>query len=70
MNSASSLLSKREYDVLHLISREYTTKEIANRLFVSTHTVISHRRNLMRKLKAKNSAGIVYRAFVDGLLNE
>ena len=68
MNCESTLLSKREYDVLHLITKEYTTKEIANRLFLSTHTVISHRRNLMRKLNARNSAGMVYRAFSYGIL--
>jgi len=56
-------LSEREIDVLHLIVDEYTIKEIATLLFISQHTVISHRKNLQSKLNAKNTAGIVRRAF-------
>lgn len=61
--SNTQLLSKRELSVLHLIIDEYTNKEIASILFISQHTVISHRKSIQAKLKAKNTAGIVRRAF-------
>lgn len=56
-------LSKREEEVLNLIVDEYTTNEIANKLFVSTETVRTHRKNLLEKFKARNVAGLVRRAF-------
>lgn len=63
-------LTRREKEILQLIVDEYTTDEIATKLFVSSTTVISHRKNLMRKLTAKNVAGLVRKAFEFGLLND
>jgi len=51
-----------------MVSMEHTTKEIADALYISTHTVISHRKNLMIKLDVKNTAGLVRRGFEYGLL--
>ena len=51
-------LTKREVEVLKLIAQEYNTKEIADKLFISTHTVETHRKNLLSKLAVKNSAGL------------
>ena len=62
-------ISEREIQVLRLISFELTTKEIAGELFISPHTVISHRRNIMIKLDAKNSAGMIRKGFEAGLLS-
>ena len=56
-------LSNREYEILELIANEYSTNEIAEELFISPHTVISHRRKLLQKLNAKNSAGLIRSAF-------
>ncbi len=67
MNTTNHI-TKREYEVLHLISQEYTTKEIASEMYISTHTALSHRKNLMAKLNAKNTAGLVRRAFEQQLL--
>ncbi len=61
-------ISKREREVLSLISREMTNREIATSLYISTHTVVSHRRNLLSKLNAKNSVGLVRRAFEYGII--
>lgn len=61
-------ISTREKEVLQLISNELNTRQIAKALFISVHTVISHRRNLLRKLQAQNSAGLVRRGFEFGLL--
>ncbi|MCP3929248.1 MAG: response regulator transcription factor [Bacteroidetes bacterium] len=52
-------LTKREKEILKLIAMEYTGKEIAAELHISINTVETHRRNLLRKLKAKNTAGLV-----------
>ena len=52
-------LSDREIEVLKLIAGEYTNGEIAERLFISTRTVDTHRRNILEKLQLKNTAGLV-----------
>ncbi len=56
-------ISKREREILNLVAFEYTTKEIASRLFISCNTVITHRRNLMDKLDVKNVAGMIRKGF-------
>lgn len=53
------LLSKREIDVLELICEQYTTAEIAEKLFISPRTVEGHRNNLLLKTQSKNVAGLV-----------
>ena len=61
-------LTVREKEILTLIIQEFTTEEIAVKLFVSTKTVESHRSNLIQKLGVKNSAGLVRVAFEKGLV--
>jgi DNA-binding NarL/FixJ family response regulator len=60
-DQASSLeeLTKREIEILRLIAEENTNQEIADKLFISPRTVDTHRRNLILKLDAKNTAGLV-----------
>lgn len=53
------LLSKREIEVLELICAEYTTNEIAEKLYISPRTVDGHRNNLLLKTGSKNVAGLV-----------
>ncbi len=62
-------ISTREAQVLHLIAHENTTPEIASILFLSPHTVIDHRKSLLKKLHARNTAGLVRRAFELGLMS-
>ena len=52
-------LSNREIAVLKLISQEYSTNEIAEKLFVSVNTIESHRKSLIKKLDAKNVVGLI-----------
>ena len=52
-------LSRREKEVLSLIVDEFTTQEIADKLFISFGTVETHRRNILSKLGARNTAGLV-----------
>lgn len=61
-------ITARETDVLRLIAAERTTEEIAHELGISVNTVESHRRQLLQKLGARNSAGLVRIAMETGLL--
>ncbi|PIB34939.1 hypothetical protein BFP72_05790 [Reichenbachiella sp. 5M10] len=57
--SLKSLLTKREKEILKELVEGSTNKEIAENLFLSTRTVDSHRRNIMKKLNVSNSAQLV-----------
>lgn len=61
-------LTRREKQVLQLIVDEYTTSEIAEKLFIGFGTVETHRRNLLMKLEARNTAGLVRMALQYKLL--
>lgn len=61
-------VTNRELDVLRLISKEYTTQQIADELFVSTNTVATHKRNLFVKMDVKNSVGMIRKAVDWGIL--
>ncbi len=63
-------LTRRETEILRLIVDELTTEEIAEKLFISPTTVISHRKSLLRKLNAKNTAGLVKNAYEFRLLDK
>jgi DNA-binding NarL/FixJ family response regulator len=52
-------LTNREKDVLEYIVKEFTNQEIAEKLFISVRTVDAHRRNLLEKTGARNTAGLV-----------
>ncbi len=61
-------ITNREKEVLQLICEEYTTQEIADRLFLSVRTVDGHRNNLLSKLGCRNTAGLVVYALQNGLV--
>lgn len=61
-------VTKREKEVLELIAQGMTNKEIGEKLFVSDHTVISHRKNLILKFGAKNTAELVKLAMEKGVI--
>lgn len=61
-------LTPRERDILLLIVQEHTTREIAEKLFISPKTVENHRINLMQKTGARNLAGLVKYALKHGLI--
>ena len=62
-------LTEREIDVLKLIVQEFTTAEIAEKLYISTHTVETHRKNLISKLNVRNIAGLVKYAMQNGFVD-
>jgi DNA-binding NarL/FixJ family response regulator len=61
-------ISKREIEILRLISLGCSTKDIANQLHVSNETVKSHRKNLLKKFSAKNSANLISKAYNNNLI--
>ena len=52
-------LSPREVEIIQLVAEGMSNKEIAERLFLSVHTVTTHRKNIMSKLGVNNTAGLV-----------
>ena len=67
-SETQSPLSDREIEVLRLIAQEYSNGEIAEKLFISIRTVDTHRRNLLEKLQAKNTVGLVKYAIEKGII--
>lgn len=61
-------LSDREKEVLEYIATGLTTHEIADQLFISKNTVETHRKNLLYKLKARNTAELVNNAYKQRLI--
>ena len=51
--------SDREIDVLQLIAEEYSANEIGEKLFISHHTVNTHRKNMLRKIEAKSIVSLI-----------
>lgn len=64
-----TILSKREKEIIKLIAQEYTTEEIAEKLFISKHTIESHRKNIFLKLQVKNIAGLIKKAIYLGIID-
>ncbi len=67
-DSSVSILSKRETEILSLIKEGFRSKEISYKLFISLHTVNTHRQRILEKLKVSNSVEAVNYAAKLGLL--
>jgi DNA-binding NarL/FixJ family response regulator len=67
--SDSHELSERERDVLVLVARGLTNKEIASQLVISPHTVISHRKNIVHKTGIRSVAGLTVYAVLNKLID-
>ncbi|MCE2865543.1 MAG: helix-turn-helix transcriptional regulator, partial [Cryomorphaceae bacterium] len=63
------VLSERENEIITLIAEGQTNEQIAELLFLSKHTVNTHRKNIMAKLGVKNTAGIVMYAVKTALVS-
>lgn len=66
--AAHSILTDRELEIITLIALEYSGKEISDHLFISMNTVETHRKNIMKKLGAKNSISLVKYALKNKLI--
>lgn len=66
--AAVPVISRREKEVLALIAEGYSSKQIADKLFISNHTVESHRKNLMEKFGASNMPVVIRKAIEYNLI--
>ena len=62
------VLSARERDIIIGVVKGMTNKEIADSLFLSVHTVTTHRKNIARKLRIHSPAGLTIYAIVNKLV--
>jgi len=62
-------LSEREKDIVRSVAKGLSNKEIADKHFISIHTVITHRRNISRKLAIHSSAGLTVYAILNKLVD-
>lgn len=63
------LLSQREKEIIICVAKGLSNKEIANQLFISVHTVTTHRRNISNKLQIHTSAGLTIYAIANSLVS-
>lgn len=68
-NCNPSKLTTRELEIVELIAEGKSTKEIASHLFLSTHTVYTHRKNIMKKLGVNSGAELILYAIKTGLVS-
>jgi two-component system invasion response regulator UvrY len=62
-------LSERETEIIKLIAQKYSNQEIAEELFISIHTVYTHRKNIMKKLKLKSPVELILFAIDSGIIS-
>ncbi len=62
-------LSKRELEVLSLVAKGYSTTDIANMLFLSVHTISSHRKNILKKLNLRSPVELIRYALENNMVN-
>ena len=62
------VLSLREKEIVICVVKGMTNREIADKLYLSTHTVITHRRNIARKLQIHSASGLTIYAIVNKLV--
>ena len=64
-----AILSEREKDIIKCVARGMSNKEIADALFLSIHTVTTHRRNITAKLQIHSPAGLTIYAIMNNLVD-
>lgn len=65
----TDLLSRREVEIIKLITQEYSNEEIATHLEISKRTVETHRKNIFKKTKVKSIVGLVMLAIKSKLIS-
>ena len=67
-NCEPTLLSEREIEIIRLIANGYTTRQIADTLFRSFHTITTHKKNIMKKLGINSTSELLVYAMNTGLI--
>lgn len=67
-NEEQQTLSAREKEIVVCVVKGMTNREIADRLYISAHTVVTHRRNIARKLQIHSASGLTVYAIVNKLV--
>ncbi len=62
-------LTEREIEIIKLIAEKYSNTKIAEKLFISIHTVYTHRRNIMKKLELKSPVELILYAIDNGIID-
>ena len=65
---SSELLTRRELEILQLLAKGKQTTEIADALYISIHTVNSHRKNMIKKLNLRNTAELISFSYQNNLI--
>ena len=63
-----NFFTKRELQVIALIKNHFTNKQIATQLFISAHTVVSHRKNILKKSNSSNAKELIEFCKLNGIL--
>lgn len=69
-NCAALNVSSRESEIIKLTAKGWNAKTIADHLFLSTHTIYTHKKNIMKKLKLKSTSEIIVYAIQNNLVDE
>ena len=69
LHQENEALSDREREVIRQVAMGLSNKEIAERMFIAVNTVMTHRRNISRKLDIHSAAGLTIYAIVNGIIN-
>ncbi|MET4083079.1 DNA-binding CsgD family transcriptional regulator [Pedobacter sp. UYP30] len=69
LTNSYETISARETDIVRLLALGYSSKEIGDMLFISEHTVNTHRRNMVRKLDLRNTYQLIGWAFKQRVLS-
>ena len=64
--SSENVLSKRETEILMMLSEDMISKEIAEKLFISPQTVANHRKNMLKKTRSKSTIELMMKAIRNG----
>jgi len=67
--NSNTHLTKKEFEIIHLIAQGLTTKEIAAKDFLSVHTINTHRKNILKKLGFNNSSELIMYAIKTGIID-
>ena len=65
---ANNQLSAREIELLTMVAQGYSNKQIADQLYISIHTVITHRKNITSKLGIKSISGLTLYAALNNMV--